>query len=106
MLMLSVNFGVLIGFIVSSHIAYHIIPFCILVLPIIYLLLILMFPETPQYLLRKKKFTAAEESFRFYKNCGIDSKKDDHDNSFDQLKSVIETRSENASLSLRDFGEC
>ncbi|XP_059221130.1 facilitated trehalose transporter Tret1-2 homolog [Stomoxys calcitrans] len=102
MLMLSVNFGVLLGFIVSTHVAYHIIPFCIVTLPIAYLLLALIFPETPQHLLRKKQYISAEESFKFYRNCDADNKQKCNED-FDNLKSLIDNRNEGGSVSYKDF---
>ncbi|EDV32928.2 uncharacterized protein Dana_GF22441 [Drosophila ananassae] len=67
-LMLSVNLGVLIGYIASSYLDYHVVPLVAIFLTIIYFLANLMLPESAPYLLKKNKLTAAEKSFRYYKN--------------------------------------
>ncbi|XP_075151786.1 facilitated trehalose transporter Tret1-like [Haematobia irritans] len=102
MLMLSVNFGVLLGFVVSTHMAYHIIPFAIGLLPIIYFLLSLMFPETPHHLLKEKRYIAAEQSFQFYRHCAADTKHNSGDE-FETLKSIVANRNEEGSISYEDF---
>lgn len=66
--MLSVNLGVLIGYIASSYLDYHVVPLVAIFLTIIYFLANLMLPESAPYLLKKNKLTAAEKSFRYYKN--------------------------------------
>ncbi|KAH8263319.1 hypothetical protein KR044_007334, partial [Drosophila immigrans] len=66
--MLSVNIGVLVGYILSTNVTYFIAPFFIIPLPICYLVGNLFLPETPFYLITNGKFSAAEKSFRFYKN--------------------------------------
>lgn len=105
MLMLSVNTGILIGFIVSTHVAYHIIPFCIVTLPMVYLILAFVLPETPQHLLRRKKYAEAEKSFNFYQMCNSENKQNISNPAFDQLKSIIENRSDSGSVTYKDFCE-
>ncbi|KAM8716074.1 hypothetical protein ACLKA7_003026 [Drosophila subpalustris] len=68
MVMLSVNIGVMVGYIISTNVGYFTVPFCVIPLPICYFIGNLFLPETPFYLITKGKFTAAEKSFRFYKN--------------------------------------
>ncbi|XP_061394631.1 facilitated trehalose transporter Tret1 [Musca vetustissima] len=102
MLMLSVNTGILIGFIICTHVAYHIIPFCIVTLPVVYLLLAFVLPETPQHLLRKKRYADAEKSFYFYQMCNIKTKLNCRLN-FDHLKSIIENINDEGSVAFKDF---
>lgn len=68
MVMLSVNLGVLVGYILSTYLAYHIVPFLAIILPIAYFTANLFLPETAPYLLRRSQLTAAETSFRYYQN--------------------------------------
>ncbi|KAH8378225.1 hypothetical protein KR093_010297, partial [Drosophila rubida] len=68
MVMLSVNVGVLAGYILSTNVNYFVAPFFIIPLPICYLVGNLFLPETPFHLINKGKLGAAEKSFRFYKN--------------------------------------
>ncbi|XP_030554914.1 facilitated trehalose transporter Tret1 [Drosophila novamexicana] len=73
--MLSVNMGVLVGYILSTNVGYFTAPFCIIPLPICYFISNLFLPETPFHLINKGKFGAAEKSFRFYKNVRDDDKR-------------------------------
>ncbi|XP_073824924.1 facilitated trehalose transporter Tret1-like isoform X2 [Musca autumnalis] len=102
MLMLSVNIGILIGFIISTYVAYYIIPFCILTLPVLYLVLACVLPETTQHLLQKKKYADAEKSFFFYQMSNSKPSLSDRQN-FENLKSIIENRNDEGSLSYKDF---
>lgn len=104
MLMLSVNFGILLGFILSTHLDYHLVPFISICLPIIYLIGSCFFPETPQHLLKKNQYQAAEKSFEFYKNCSVKQKQQCSD-SFDNLKLNIENVNRRSNISYRDFGK-
>ncbi|XP_022232404.2 facilitated trehalose transporter Tret1 [Drosophila obscura] len=69
MVMLSVNVGVLVGYIVGTHLPYYDIPWMVLALPLCYFISVLLFiRESPMHLIRMGKFAAAERSFRYYKN--------------------------------------
>ncbi|XP_037927514.1 facilitated trehalose transporter Tret1 [Teleopsis dalmanni] len=107
MLMLSLNFGVLLGFILSTHLAYHLIPFIVIFLPLVYLVTAIFFPETPQHLLRKSNYIAAEKSFNFYKHYG---KRDETNvecqkqlNEFNDLKTIVINKKSDTKLTFKDF---
>ncbi|XP_039502631.1 facilitated trehalose transporter Tret1 [Drosophila santomea] len=68
MVMLSVDLGILAGYILSTYLAYHVVPFLAIILPVAYFMANIMLPETAPYLLRKSQLTAAENSFRYYRN--------------------------------------
>ena len=102
--MLSVNFGILMGFILSSNLDYHLIPFIVTCLPIIYLIGCFFLPETPHHLLRRGKFEDAEKSFIFYNNCKVNEKQQ-YEHNFNNLKSNIKNTDQQDSLSYHDFGK-
>lgn len=54
-MMLCANAGFLISFLAGNYMQYHQIPYIGLGISIAYLLAILYFPETPQFLLKSKK---------------------------------------------------
>ncbi|EDW85307.1 uncharacterized protein Dwil_GK18460 [Drosophila willistoni] len=83
MVMLSVNLGILAGYILSTYLDYHIVPFLAIGLPIAYFVANLMLPETAPYLLKRSQLLAAESSFRYYQN------KEDTSVDFDELKTAI-----------------
>ncbi|KAL7741778.1 hypothetical protein ACLKA6_000386 [Drosophila palustris] len=69
MVMLSVNTGILIGYILGTHVSYYVVPFMVLILPLSYFVFVLLFiRDSPMHLISKGKFSAAEQSFRYYKN--------------------------------------
>ncbi|EDW03499.1 facilitated trehalose transporter Tret1 [Drosophila grimshawi] len=69
MVMLSINIGILIGYILGTRLAYHLVPLIVVVCPICYFILVLLFiRDSPTHLIRKGKIMAAEQSFRYYKN--------------------------------------
>ncbi|KAH8267474.1 hypothetical protein KR018_007198 [Drosophila ironensis] len=85
MVMLSVNVGVLVGYIMGTHLAYYTIPWIVLVLPAFYFISVLLFiKESPMHLIRNGQFSAAERSFRYYKNIK------DSDNIVDQTRAMEE----------------
>ncbi|ALC39241.1 CG14606, partial [Drosophila busckii] len=91
MVMLSVNLGILVGYILSSYLPYHVVPFLGILLPIAYFLANLMLPETAPYLLMQSRATAAEASFRYYNNQhGAVESANKAD--FEQLRAAIEAR--------------
>lgn len=91
MVMLSVNLGVLVGYILSTYLAYHVVPFLAIILPIAYFLANLLLPETAPYLLKHKQPHAAETSFKYYQNqrrgMGQASKAD-----FDEMRLAIDAQ--------------
>lgn len=69
MVMLSVNSGILIGYILGTFLSYYVVPFMVLILPFSYFMLVFLFVyDSPMHLISKGKFAAAERSFRYYKN--------------------------------------
>lgn len=114
MSMLLLSFGILAGFILSSHLDYYVNPCIIIILPIIYLLAATQFPETPQFLIRKQKMDKAHEAFKFYKNLknpkSLEANKNElqelnTQSGFEELKqNILAVISHSEKLSLHDFG--
>ncbi|XP_044250896.1 facilitated trehalose transporter Tret1-like [Drosophila takahashii] len=105
MVMLSVDLGILAGYILSTYLAYHVVPFLAIILPVAYFMANIMLPETAPYLLKKSQLSAAENSFRYYRNqrdaiCEQTSKVN-----FEELRSaVLAQQNRNATpLSYRDL---
>uniref|UniRef100_A0A1B0GG41 Major facilitator superfamily (MFS) profile domain-containing protein n=1 Tax=Glossina morsitans morsitans TaxID=37546 RepID=A0A1B0GG41_GLOMM len=86
---LTINLGTLFGYILSSHVRYHNIPWIVLPLPCLFLFLVTRYPETPQFLLRAGKEKRAEQAFIFYqgRRCML-TLKENLRNQFEQLKST------------------
>uniref|UniRef100_A0A1I8PFZ0 Major facilitator superfamily (MFS) profile domain-containing protein n=1 Tax=Stomoxys calcitrans TaxID=35570 RepID=A0A1I8PFZ0_STOCA len=104
---LTLNVGVLCGFILSSYVPYDAIPMVVLPLPCVYVLAALYYPETPQYLIRRGCYSKAQKSFLFYKNVldeGSASDKLEVQNQFDELKkSIMQQQNQNDNFTWRDI---
>ncbi|XP_030384783.1 facilitated trehalose transporter Tret1-like [Scaptodrosophila lebanonensis] len=102
-ILLSVNMGVLSGYIISIYAPYYIVPFCVLALPTCYFICNLFLPETPHHLIQKGRYAAAERSFRFYKN--IRASDVNGLNEFDDLRTKLtkEQSLEDKTLTYKDF---
>lgn len=68
---LSINFGILVAFIAGSYLDYYIVARFMLMLPLIYIIVVLMLPETPYYLARNGKLRQAEKSLYFLRGCNM-----------------------------------
>lgn len=89
MVMLSVNIGILLGYIMGSYIPFNITPFVVLIFPLSYFILTLCFiRESPVHLIRKGKLKAAEKSFRYYKNIQ-DTGRASGMSEFDEMKQKL-----------------
>ncbi|KAH8334417.1 hypothetical protein KR059_009960 [Drosophila kikkawai] len=103
MILLSVNMGVLAGYIVSTHVDYFTAPPFIIALPLCYFICNFLFPETPHHLIRKGKIEAAKKSFMFYKNIRRDDIKAESE--FDELEYLVtkEQNEKTKSFDYKDF---
>lgn len=102
MIMVSVNTGVLVGYILGSNVEYYIAPYFVIPLPVCYIIGNLFLPDTPFFLIRKGKFDAAEKSFRFYKNIAKTDKNAMIE--FEDMKETL-TQQESTKYTLQDFSK-
>ncbi|XP_030383938.1 facilitated trehalose transporter Tret1-like [Scaptodrosophila lebanonensis] len=108
MVMLSINLGILSGYIIGTHVPYHIIPAIVIFIPLTYLISSLFIPETPQYLIKQGKYAEAEKSFRYYKNLKVSKNfiaSGSSVSEFDDLKIALTHKqsSEEEKLAFKDF---
>ncbi|EDW85309.1 uncharacterized protein Dwil_GK18462 [Drosophila willistoni] len=108
MVMLSVNVGVLVGYIMGTHLAYHLIPWLVLICPLSYFICVLLFiKESPMHLIRNGNFKSAEQSFRHYKNIKDSDPLSDQDKSmeeFEKMKIALTKGEEfQDKITLKDF---
>lgn len=74
MLILSLNLGILIAYLVGAYLPYNIVPGVLLVFPILFLCGSLFLPDTPRFLMLKGRIEEAEKSLKFYKGCRQNTK--------------------------------
>lgn len=108
MVMLSVNVGILVGYIMGTHLAYYSIPWIVLLLPLCYLISVLLFiQESPMHLIRVGKYAAAEKSFRYYKNIKDSDNINDQNRAmeeFEDMKVALKKGNGlNEAITLKDF---
>ncbi|XP_017858723.1 PREDICTED: facilitated trehalose transporter Tret1-like [Drosophila arizonae] len=107
---LAINIGIMVGFIISSHVPYHVIPCTVVVLPICYVLLTTRFPETPQQLMRWGREEEAKRSLKYYCNCDgpTPSKESEraYQKQFQEMRDALQQQTKESgseSLTLSDF---
>ncbi|ALC39234.1 CG14605, partial [Drosophila busckii] len=103
---LAINTGIMVGFVVAAHVPYHLIPQIVVALPLLYLLLCLRYPETPQQLLRWGDEAAAQRSLKYYCNCSSVALDKDAQKQFEEMRQAIEQQlkqSNGLGLSCADF---
>lgn len=110
---LTMNTGIMVGFVVSSHVAYDVIPCAVVGLPVLYVFLATRFPEPPQQLIRWQREEEAQRSLRFYRRCdGPNVSKEAeraYQKQFDEMRLAIQQQSKDSddkALSLGDFCKC
>ncbi|XP_055598372.1 facilitated trehalose transporter Tret1-like [Uranotaenia lowii] len=111
---LHMNIGILISYVLGNYLPYFLIPKIALILPISFLILVSMLPETPHCLLARGKFVEAEKSLMFYRNepnRGSQSgdqapgtKSIAFEYEFESLKAFMLAESSKERLRLADFG--
>lgn len=103
MIMVSVNTGVLVGYILATNVEYYIVPYFVIPLPVCYIVGNLFLPETPFFLIRSGNFDAAEKSFRFYKNI---PKTDKHSMlELEDIKHSLTQEQNSKNYTLQDFSK-
>jgi len=107
---LTMNTGIMVGFVVSSHIAYHVIPCAVVGLPLLYVFLATRYPEPPQQLIRWQRVEEAEQSLRFYRRCDGPSVSKEaeraYQKEFDEMRLAIQQQNKESdanALSFSDF---
>ncbi|XP_055633151.1 uncharacterized protein LOC129773563 [Toxorhynchites rutilus septentrionalis] len=100
LLSLSFNFGILLGFIMGNYLAYFIVPFISLSVPIVFIVATSLLPETPYCLLKRSRNETAERSLMFYRGIrGHFQKTAEFQDEFDLLKKSVQMENENLETS-------
>lgn len=111
MLILTLNTGILLGYILGRYFIYFIFPWVVIGFPVIFMLGFSFVPETPIWLMKHKRINEAEQSLRFYRGISRDqieiSKEFNEEleqlKHFAEIKTVLETKEND--LHFRDFGK-
>ncbi|XP_055299426.1 uncharacterized protein LOC129567002 [Sitodiplosis mosellana] len=104
---LSRNIGVLLIFTIGAYADYFLVPCIFIFLPIAFLVVFFILPNTPQFYLRKGMFEEADYALKYYK--GYEGKSEVERNAFnkefDRLQSLAKERKEDKKVNLSDFFE-
>lgn len=95
----------LLSYIIGATVPYSIIPTIFILLPVLYLVLLNLLPNTPQYHIQRQNLPEAEKSMIFYKGCDGKTKSEIFalQVEFERLKSVNDTINLDKKLKLGDF---
>ncbi|XP_037817851.1 facilitated trehalose transporter Tret1-like [Lucilia sericata] len=96
LLMLFLSFGIMVGFVFSSLLDYYLNSCIIITFPILYLLALTKFPETPQFLLRKRKLKKLMKLLIEQQELNVDGE-------FQELKLNILSNNIEEKVSFKDF---
>lgn len=101
---LSISFGFLIIFVTGAYLNFFLVPFVIMVFPIIFMIALSFLHDSPRSLLTRNKSDKALESLKFYRGCD-DSNKEllKVEAEFEQLK--LSMQHKDVKLELKDFCE-
>ncbi|KAL7010869.1 hypothetical protein ACKWTF_013984 [Chironomus riparius] len=103
---LSISFGILFMFTIGTYISYFMIPLIIVPILILYFILMMLLPETPQYLLKKLNDMEALKSLKFYRNCN-----ENNSENIEAVKNELEVMRKSlfnvpeAEIGMKDFFE-
>ncbi|XP_021700715.1 facilitated trehalose transporter Tret1-2 homolog isoform X1 [Aedes aegypti] len=73
-LVFSSNLGLLIMYILGASVPYNIVPYVLIVLPVVFLLGFTTIPDTPFHFMRQNKYQRSESSLKFYRGYPSDTK--------------------------------
>ncbi|XP_065084152.1 facilitated trehalose transporter Tret1-like isoform X2 [Ochlerotatus camptorhynchus] len=101
---LHINFGLLASYTAGNYLPYYLIPKIMLCLPIAFLALVCLLPETPFCLLREGKIVEAEKSLMFYRNIpDVTRKTLAFEYEFESMKAFALSENSKEKLTLADF---
>lgn len=105
--MMIMYLGVLAGYVGGTFLDYYTNSWLMFAVPLVFLALFALMPETPQYLLRNNQLELAESSIRFYRNCksGKATTNDEVrlQSEFDKFQAIAKQNSVAPSLKVADL---
>lgn len=107
--MVSMNFGIMVGYILSSYFNYNTVGVLVVGFPALSCILsYIVLSETPQFLLKDNREENALKSIKFYRNHKSLRDLEDYKSVYDEFEiirfSVLEQR-RSGSITLADFSE-
>lgn len=105
LLVLSVNIGILLGFIAGHYLPFFTVPKCAMWFPVINFATLIFFPESPIHLLRKNKLNDAVNALQIYRNSRTISKQnsDFYQTELDKLITTKDDSGSESKITWKDF---
>lgn len=102
---LSINFGILLGFIAGHYLSFFTVPKFAMCFQILYFCTFAFFPESPIFLVNKDKFDDANKALQMYRNSHRKSyeKLDSYENELVELIKIRIDKTENTKITWKDF---
>ncbi|XP_062704726.1 facilitated trehalose transporter Tret1-2 homolog [Aedes albopictus] len=66
-LVFSSNLGLLVMYILGASVPYHIVPYVLITVPVVFLIGFISVPDTPFHYMRQNKYQSSESSLKFYR---------------------------------------
>lgn len=108
-MVVSVNFGTVLGYLAGAYLSFFTIPLVMLTFPCIFLILFsLVMPDTPNSLIKHHKLKEAKESMMFYRSCNANNIPEKVEDEFKALVKSFEMPIVDGAiekLTLKDFSE-
>lgn len=105
-LLLSYNSGILASYIIGACVSYQVYPYIGIVLPIVYPILAVLIPETPQSLIKNNRIEDARRAHKFYRGFKKNDKlPSEYSDEFEQILSSTLISQQDSKVSLSDFSE-
>ncbi len=104
---LSINLGILLGFVAGHYLSFFTVPKYALGLSVLSFITMIFFPESPMFLLRKSKLDEAVSALQFYRNSRRVSKQrlEFYRNELDKLIHTKEGEKSDGNITWKDFRE-
>lgn len=106
-LLLVLNVGTLLSYTVGALVDYSTFPLVMIACPVIFSIIVLFFPETPQSLVKQNKLEKAADSFKYYRGLKKDEtlSKSQSEELNNILSSTLNPTKQPEKTSLKDFGK-
>lgn len=99
--------GIFVGYCTGAFFSYTTVPLIMIIAPVIYSLILCMFPDTPYSLLKRNRPEKAMKSLQFYRNLSDADVlgNESFENEFNNLKSSYAKEVENSSKRAFNWGD-
>lgn len=102
------NLGTFLGYVLGATVDYAHIPLISALVPLIFIILFTLFPNSPRHYIRERKIEKAEAALKFYKGCTGKTPYENDAIQFELERLISVEREQKTEVKLRvsDFCKC